>query len=108
MRRILWLACLAAGLAACADRGAWQRASATPEQTRADERECRALAQYESRRDLRWREDVFEQSKELGPDDRFSPALRRQQFETEYRNRERRLVDECMSAKGYTRSGSIF
>lgn len=108
MQKILWLVCVAAGLAACADRGAWQRASATPEQTRSDERECRALAQYESRRDLRWREDVFEQSKDLGPDDRFSPTLRRQQFETEYRNRERRLTDECMSAKGYTRSGGIF
>ena len=108
MRKILLATCMAAGIAACADRGAWQRASATPEQTRADERECKAQAQYESRRDLRWREDVFEQSKELGPDDRFSPTLRRQQFDAEYQNRERRLTGECMGAKGYTRSGSIF
>ena len=99
---------MAACVAACADMGAWQRASATPEQTRADERECKALAQYESRRDLRWREDVFEQSKDLGPDDRFSPTLRRQQFDAEYRNRERRLAGECMATKGYTRSGSMF
>jgi hypothetical protein len=105
MRKILWFACLAAGVAACADTGAWQKPSATPEQARADERECRAQAQYESRRDLRWREDVFEQSKDLGPDDRFSPTLRRGQFDAEYINRERRLTAECMSARGYTRGG---